>query len=125
MIIIKNKNITVSHGNTVNIAFTLNGINSNGTPVTFTSNDRVLLIIRDKDDNEMFKASYSITSNKFIFSMNGDQADIIPPGKYKWDFTIYFNAILDGNGYPVGGNPIITPFTQPADYVIQEVVSNE
>jgi hypothetical protein len=125
MIIIKDKNITVSHGNTVNITFTLNGINSNGTPVAFTSSDRVLLVIRNKDGNEVFKVSYSITNNKFFFSMNGDQSDIIPPGKYKWDFTIYFNAVLDENGYPVGGNPITTPFIQPADYIVQEVVSNE
>jgi hypothetical protein len=57
--------------------------------------------------------------------MTESQSDAIPPGKYKWDFTIYFNAVIDGNGYPTGGGPVITPFNQPADYIVQEVVSNE
>jgi len=107
--------IKIACGNTFSVTITLSGRE-------FGADDRVLLCVRDETHRVCFRKIYEIVENAFVFEMTSGESSRLAVGKYKWDFSVYTNAVFGANGNLTGADEVLTPFTS-ANFEVVRVES--
>ncbi len=84
------KKITLHRGDTGVVPFRLTGY-------TFSENDRVLFVAKDRNGTEIIREVYPIVNNGFKVRFPNSLTDYLPAGQYEYDARVAILPIYDEN----------------------------
>ena len=94
--------IRLSRGDTGSIDFTATGY-------TFSSDDRALFSVKDRNGTVVKQQAYEMTNNAFTVTFWNADTDALPAGDYTWDVRYVINPLYDDDDRIVDGDQVITP----------------
>jgi len=110
-------NITIAQGNTLRLRI---GLKRDGG---FTSNDKMVLKIRNENEKQLISKVLDISNNAAFFTLDSAESLSISTGMHKWDITIYINAQIK-DGKIISAEEVITPFMN-AKFEVKKQASRE
>jgi len=105
--------ISMAYGNTLQLKISLKRESE------FTDRDKVLVKIRDGNEEQLLSKVLNISDKAAYFLLNSEESRAIPPGDHQWDITVYINAQMDGERI-VTADEIMTPFCNAAFKVTRQ-----